>query len=340
MKVVIAQRDSTVRVVDLPAPGLTRGCALVKVTHAALTLPEEAEQIRRADSLIPAGQDGVPLGAAVSGVIETVGEGVRRVRPGFRVAAFGFPYVYHASQLVVPENLLVELPKKVNHEEGAFAGQGAAAVNALRRSRLALGEVGVVLGADLPGLILAQVLRAAGVVTVVADVGEFRLGKAKSLNLPHVVDAGDADGIKRAVESASDGYGADAVFVPRPRDSQAVAFAASLLGQGGRLVLGAGSESVAIPAVLARRHAELVLAEGTGPGQGDRAYEAHGAEYPRNILRWTQRENMACFCSLLAERKVQVSPLITDRMAMDRAPVLYDKIQRSVDGVYAGVLTI
>jgi hypothetical protein len=96
--------------------------------------------IRQVRRYLQPGEDGIPLGYSCSGTIEKVGEAVRNLREGFRVACYGAPYVYHAEMLSVPRNLAVELPKKVNHEEGAFTGIGAIAMHAFRRPKWASGK--------------------------------------------------------------------------------------------------------------------------------------------------------------------------------------------------------
>jgi threonine dehydrogenase-like Zn-dependent dehydrogenase len=52
------------------------------------------------------------------------------------------------------------------------------------------------------------------------------------------------------------------------------------------------------------------------------------------------RENMVYFMTLLAERKVQISPLIAERAPLERAPALYDKVRRTPDALFGAVLTL
>ncbi len=339
MKVIIAHRSGSVHAVDLPEPNVARGCVAIKVTHSALQLPEEFDIIRAAPHM--AGKDdGVPLGSGVSGVIDAVGAEVRRLRVGLRIAAFGTPYVYHSERLVVPENLVVEIPKKVNHEEGAFVGQGAIAVNMFRAARLSLGETALVFGAELQGVLLAQVLRAAGVVPILLDASEHRLSKARNIGIPHAMRPDQAEEVLRLVDSLTEGHGADAAFLTRAGDGRALRAAAELVRGGGRIVSGARLAGSELPASLEDRRVELVTEGDPGPGRRDPAYERQGIEYPRHLVRWSERANMDCFCGLLNERKVQISPLITDRVPIERAASLYEKLARGGDALAAAVLTV
>lgn len=340
MKVVIADRTGNPRVVQLPEPRVTRGCVAIRVSHCAVNIPREMAVIRDAASFLDPGEDGRPLGSGVSGIIDEVGEGVKSLRGGLRVAAFGPPYVYHAERLVVPENLVVEIPKKVNHEEGAFCGLGAVALHQLRSSGLQLGDTAVVLGCELAGVLLAQVLRSAGVTPILVDSSEHRLNRARNLGLPHAIGPGESDALLRLVESITGGEGVDAVFLTERGDRAALTAAAALLRIQGTVVVAAELDQLDLPSLALERRLRVLTALEPGPGRHDPGFEFHGFEYPRPLVPWNERRNMACFAQLLAERKVQLSPLVTDRTPLERAPMVYEKIVRSPDSVMAALMTV
>lgn len=339
MKVVIASRTGQPRVVDLPEPKSGRNFVTVRVSHSAVILPDELDQLALAAKLVRKGEDGIPLGRSASGTIIDVGSGVRTLKSGIRVAVAGAPYVYHGAQLVVPENLVVELSKKINHEEGSFAGLGATALHLVRTARVQLGETVLVVGADMLGLFAAQMVRAAGATPILVDESDFRLGRIHPLGVTNAFQPGDANLLKTA-ESLTGGQGVDAALLTRAGDAAGFALATKLIREGGVVVLGArlGGE---IPLDAVReKMIEVRSVFGGGPGVGDRDYELHGSGFPRSLVRWTERDNMACFCDLLADRKVQVSPLVTDRIPLERAPTLYEKAGRNRDAVLGVVFTI
>ncbi len=338
MKVVIAHRTRQARVVDLPEPQGGRNFVTVRVSHSAMVLPNELQQIESAESHIRVGEDGFPLGSCASGTIIAVGEGVTSLKSGLRVAVSGAPYVYHGSQLVVPENLAVELPKKVNHEEGAFAGIGAKSMHLLRVAGVQLGETVLVFGADLLGIIAAQLIRAAGATPILVDESEFRLNKGSALGLPHAFERKDPDFLK-TVNQLTDAHGADAALLTRGGDRLAFAMAEELLRDGGVMVLGTPLGGEVSLDRIREKQIRVRPGVGGGAGTGDRDFEIAGAGYPRELIRWTERDNMACFCQLLADRKVQISPLVTDRIPIDRAPVAYEKAARGRDSSFGVVLT-
>src|SRR5581483_3972785 len=69
---------------------------------------------------------------------------------------------------------------------------------------------------------------------------------------------------------------------------------------------------------------EVRLSRSYGPGRYDRDYEERGIDYPIGYVRWTERRNMAAFVDLLARGQLQVEDLISKRVLVDDAAVIYD----------------
>lgn len=322
MKVVIAHRDGDIRVVDLPEPIAGPGDVLLRVSHSALWLPEETDLLARVDAHLQPGEDGVPLGAMASGIVERVGEGVDGLKAGLRVAAFGRPFVYHGRFLRVPADRVIELPKKVNHEEGAFAGQGAAAVHAVRTAGAAMGSAIAVFGAGMLGILAAQAARAAGAGVLLADHFEARLTRARNVGVALACPL-DGKALVKEVDTLTNGQGLDGAVLTADAAESASRLALHLLRPGGRLV-------VASP--HARLHTDLVVekelevfgAMGAGPSAGS---------------RWTVRANAEVFLALLSERKVQIASLVADRYPLERAAALYDKLLNAQPPAIGAVLT-
>ncbi len=302
----------------------------MRVSHSAVTLPDELEQIAAAPQSLPEGEDGHPLGSCASGTVLSIGPMVSTLKAGVRVAVTGRPFVYHAGMLVVPEQLVVELPKKVNQEEGAFTGIGAHALNLFRSAGMQLGETALIFGADLLGFLIAQIARSAGVIPILVEASDFRLKKAATLGIPHNLQP-DPELVIRTVDTETDGLGADAAFITRPDDIQSFNAAAKLLRPGGTIVLCAEMyQPVRLDEVTAKG-LHITTAKDAAPLD---------STSPGREIRWTHRDNMGCFCQLLAERRVQVSPLVTDRSPIDRAPTAYEKARRNPDGAIGMVFTI
>jgi NADPH:quinone reductase-like Zn-dependent oxidoreductase len=339
MKVVIAHRTGQAKIVELPEPNGARNYITVRVSHSAVVLPDELAAIEQAPRTLKKGEDGMPLGSCASGTIMSVGEGVKTLKTGLRVAVTGRPYVYHASQLVVPEFYAVELPKKVNHEEGSFVGLGAIALNMIRIGDIRVGETVLIHGADLIGLLAVQLVKVAGAIPILVDESEFRLNKAKAVGALHVYTPG-SDDLLRAVDTLTQGVGVDCALLGLQNDIAGWKMSVKLLREAGVLVLGPSfGEAVSLSSAR-EKSLDIRSAMGAGAGFGDKGYALHGTGYSRSLARWTVRDNMRCFCQFLAERKVQISPLLTDRMPLERATTTYDKAARGRDAVLAAVLSV
>jgi threonine dehydrogenase-like Zn-dependent dehydrogenase len=339
MKAVIAMRSGSPRVVELPEPPVGEGTVRVRVSHSALSLPEEFEFLRTIAGRLKPGEDGLPMGCMCSGILEEVGPGVRNLKEGLRVAAYGAPYVYHAGRLSVPATLVVELPKKVNHEEGAFAGVGAVAMNLFRAAEVTLGESLLVFGAGMTGILLAQIARAAGVSPVITDAHENRLAKARNVGIPHT-PRDEVAGLVTEVTEVSGGLGADAAVLTLDAPADAFERATQLLRPGGRVVVCSRQWERCSTELLLEKELVLRAVVSAGPGRHDPTYERLGVRYPVSLVRWTVRDNMQVFLNLLADRRVQITPLITERLPLERAEVAYDKIARSQNGIIGAVFSV
>jgi len=75
-----------------------------------------------------------------------------------------------------------------------------------------------------------------------------------------------------------------------------------------------------------------------GPGRYDPAYEEAGQDYPIGYVRWTEGRNLEAFVELLADRQVDVQPLITHRYPIDQAPQAYELITGKTAAPFLGVL--
>jgi len=117
-----------------------------------------------------------------------------------------------AEFVAVPARILYRLPDGLSFEKAAMVEAVSVAVHAVRRTPLADGASAVVIGAGMIGLLVVQVLRAAGCRRVIAvDLDGERLELAQRLGATaslRVGTQGPADEVRRLC----DGRGADAVF--------------------------------------------------------------------------------------------------------------------------------
>jgi len=83
----------------------------------------------------------VPLGYSCSGRVVSIGEGVTLFKPGDLVACAGANKATHSELVVVPENLVVHVPKECSMKDASSVAVGAIAMQAVRRSEVAFGGI-------------------------------------------------------------------------------------------------------------------------------------------------------------------------------------------------------
>ncbi len=204
----------------------------------------------------------VVLGHEASGVVEAVGPGVGRVRPGQPVlinpiiacgacdsCARGLGHLCRdagllgreldgslAEHVVLPERYLYPLPGHLSPEAAALVETLATVHHAQRRVGVAPGEAVVVLGLGASGLLHAQLARRAGADPVIAvSRSAWKLELAGRTAAHHVVKA-DGPAAGGEVGRLTGGRGAD-VVVDTTGHPAVLGAAVEMLRPGGRLLL-------------------------------------------------------------------------------------------------------
>jgi threonine dehydrogenase-like Zn-dependent dehydrogenase len=268
----------------------------------------------------PAVPGGIALGYSAAGVVREVGEGVRDIVPGMRVACSGSQCAHHAQVIAVPRHLVAPLPDGLSLRQGAFVTLGSIAVEALRKSDCRFGETVVVYGLGLLGLLAAQIAKAAGLRVVGFDINPRALALARELGVPDVHDPRES-AADEAVRRGTGGFGADAVLLTAVNESsEPFNHALNLCRQRG-VVVCVGVFGMTIDRDrLAANDVSIRQAIAYGPGRYDPSYEEDGVDYPIGLVRWTENRNMAYFLDLLAEGRVAVLPLAPEPIPIAEAP--------------------
>lgn len=328
MRVVVCAERGAVRVETRPRPEPGPGELVLRLRCAGLC-GTDLFKLRHATAA-----PGSVLGHEVVGMVEALGEGPGRDQLGFEpgdrvvvphhVACGVCDLCRRGSETLCPlfrENLLVPggfsehilvreravrlatfgLPPHVPDEAAVFLEPAACVLRGIRQSRLdempaALPEVAAIVGGGSMGLLHLLVLRAVrpGLRVAISDPLEERLEHARELGADAAVPPGYA---RDAVDSLSDGFGADVAF-DTAGGPEALAAALGLVRPGGTVVLFA--------------HA----------GEGERAgfdlnafFKSEGkliATYSSSLAE--QRE----VHRLMAARRLDPSPLVTHRLPLSR----------------------
>jgi predicted dehydrogenase/threonine dehydrogenase-like Zn-dependent dehydrogenase len=356
-------RDGRIEVVEVPVPELTPDTVLVDVRASLLSTGTERAKVETArKSLVgkararpdevrkvveKAKRDGIretveavrlrldqpsSLGYSTAGVAMAVGARVRGIAAGDHVACGGADHAVHAEVDRVPANLCVRLPEGLTFEAGAFATVGAIALHGVRQAGVSIGEQVAVIGLGLVGQLAGQVLRAAGCRVLGVDLSSELVAKA--------LETGAADEGWQRDAVPGNATGCDAVLITAAtQSSDPIVLAAQLSRDRGRVVV-VGDVGLDVPrTAFYEKELDLRLSRSYGPGRYDREYEERGLDYPIGYVRWTERRNMEAFLQLVATGRIDVAPLVSERLPLERAAEAYDEIVSADQSPLGIVLT-
>jgi len=272
-------------------------------------------------------EGGKPTGYSISGIVVGVGEGVRDFEVGMHVAAAGAGLANHAEFVDVPVNLVMKMPAGLDFERASTVTLGGIAMQGVRRAELTLGEVCVVQGAGILGLLAQQLLQAAGIRTIVLDLDEHRLNIARELGAEYALNPTKEDIVKK-VEAITDGHGADAVlFTAATSSSEPLSTAFKMSKKKGRVVLVGVSGMEIKRGDIYKKELDFLVSTSYGPGRYDAKYEEKGLDYPFSYVRWTENRNMAEYLRLVNADKINLTPLINATYPIDKAEEAFENLK-------------
>ncbi|MDP0499796.1 MAG: NAD(P)-dependent alcohol dehydrogenase [Verrucomicrobiota bacterium JB022] len=258
------------------------------------------------------------LGHEAAGIVDEVGAEVTHLQPGDRVCMepgipnpqgkatrlgmynldpdvrfWATPPVHGCLRptVVHPAAFTFKMADHLSFGEGAMVEPLAVGIHAVNKAHIQPGDVGVVLGAGPIGILTALSALAGGCSRLfITDLQEAKLTLAASLGPITPVNPA-RDDLTQLVRDATEGWGADVVFdaVGHPRT---VAQALDVAAPGGRVVL-IGMPGAPVPFdIVAAQVKELRI----------ESIFRYAHVFPRAL-------------ALLASRRIDVRPLITDTYA-------------------------
>ena len=243
MKAVVYRGKGELRVEDVPVPEPGPGEMLVRVDACGIC-PTDLKKIERGLLTGPR-----IFGHEIAGTVAALGAGTRAFREGERVvvhhhvpcgacfycerelyaqcpgykrngttagfepAGGGYAEYLLALDWIVARGT-IPIPDGVLAEEAAFVEPVNTCLKAVRKAAVAKGESVLVVGQGPIGLLLMQIVRAAGAKVIVSDGFEGRLALARALGAPVALDA--AVDVVREVLALTAGRGADCALLAAP----------------------------------------------------------------------------------------------------------------------------
>lgn len=220
----------------------------------------------------------------------------------------------YAEYVVVPHRILYRLPDGVSFAHGAMVEPVSIAVHAASLVPIRLDDTAVVVGSGMIGLILIQVLRAAGCGRIFAvDLDPYRLERARELGADVGLRPGEDD-VEAEIRRLTDGRGADLAFEV-VGISPTVNLAVQSLKKGGSLALvGNLSPRVELPLqMVVTRQLTLV---GSAASCG---------EYP------------ACL-NLIARRQIDLDAIISAIAPLSEGAAWFDRLYRGEEKLLKVIL--
>ncbi len=274
------------------------------------------------------------LGYSSAGTILKTGPGLHGFRAGDRVACGGGGCAVHAEFAAVPQNLMVRIPDGIDFEQAAFTTVGAVALQGFRLANVQVGSRVAVIGLGLLGLLTVGIAKAAGCEVLGIDLDPKRVELAKQIGAQAVVIRSQA---ADAAESFSRGRGVDAVLICAAAESNDPITLAGEIARDKAKVVAVGAVGLEIPRpTYYEKELELIVSRSYGPGRYDPEFEEKARDYPIGYVRWTETRNMEAFLDLLAEGRLDVSPLITHRIPIEEGQKAYELI--TSEEAYLGIL--
>ncbi len=274
------------------------------------------------------------LGYSSAGTIIQVGPGLRGFHQGTRVACAGGGHAVHAEFSVIPQNLMVTIPDPVSFDQAAFATLGAIAMQGFRLADCQVGSRIAVIGLGLLGMLTTGIASAAGCQVLGIELDPEKISISRQMGVHTAVLRDEAI---EAADVFSQGRGVDAVLICADTNSNDPIQLAGQIARDRARVVAVGAVGLEIPRKpYYEKELELIVSRSYGPGRYDPDYEQKGQDYPISYVRWTAARNMESFLDLIAQRKIDLTPLITHRIPIKEGTHAYELL--TGEEAYLGVL--
>lgn len=323
-------KQGKVQAEEVAAPVVSPGCVLVQVVSSCISVGTEMSGVQASGkSLIRRALEqpekvavalrmvkdrglsytvqkikghfdaGQPTGYSAAGVVLGVGEGVTDLRVGQNVAAAGAGYANHAQFIDVPRNLVCPMPEGLDFQSAGTVTLGSISLQGVRRAQPQLGEIVVVVGTGILGLLCMQMLKASGARVIAVDLDPQRLEIAKKLGAELALNARSSN-LLETIANHTEGKLADCVlFCAATNESSTLSQAFSMLRRKGRMVMvGVWGNELKREDIYAKE-LDFCISCSYGPGRYDPTYEEQGLDYPYAYVRWTENRNMQEYLRLL-----------------------------------------
>ncbi|MFV1850430.1 MAG: bi-domain-containing oxidoreductase [Thalassospira sp.] len=249
----------------------------------------------------------LPMGYCAVGIVEATGETAGDFVAGQRVAIAGMGQANHAEWNTVSRNLACPVPDGVTDRQAAFTTLYALALHAVRQGGTAIGDRVAIVGAGLVGQLVAEIARISGAIVTVIEPDDFRR-EAATGNGAHA-------GFATTAEVSANSFDAVYLCAAAKGDHDLINDAAKLCRDRATIICVGDVAIRAERPALFEKELTLKQVRSYGPGRYDPNYEELGQDYPIGYVRWSIKRNMEAALALMADGRLDPSPLITSEIA-------------------------
>lgn len=346
--------------IEVPKPKVSPGSVLIKVVNSCISSGTEISSVRGSSkglirrALDQPGnvkkafgmlkKDGIantlsnikdkldmpiPRGYSIAGMALAIGDGVRDIQPGDKVAAAGGGYALHAEFVDVPKNLVMPMPDRLDYPSASTVALGGIAMQAVRRANVKIGEFTVVYGTGIIGLLAVQMLKLSGARVIAIDLDKNRLQIALDFGVEAVFCPSDPDYI-RSIMHYTGGKGTDiTVFCASTDNPQALSDAFAICRKKGRVVMVGKWGKELNRGDIYSKEIDFLISTSYGPGRYDSDYEERGIDYPYAYIRWSEKRNMEEYLRLLNNHDIKLKPLINAVYDISQVEEAFDSLNKS-----------
>lgn len=341
---------------DVPLPNNPKGNLLIQTTYSLVSLgtekmlinfgkssllskakqqPEKVKQVidkiktdgikSTIETVLNKLDEPIPLGYSNVGVVVEVGENVEGFKIGDRVVSNGS----HSEYVSIPKNLCAKVPDSVDDKDAVFTVIASIGLQGIRLLKPSFGEVVVVYGMGLIGILTAQILKNSGCIVVGVDIDSSKLELAKQHGIK-VFNPNKDGQLEFFINDLTSFNGADGVIITASsKSNEIISESAKITKKRGKVVL-IGVVGLDINrSDFYEKEITFQVSCSYGPGRYDPIYEDKGIDYPYGYVRWTENRNFQAILSALNNKVLEVQHLISQIEKIEDYDKIYNDITKS-----------
>lgn len=255
------------------------------------------------------------------GIIIKKGADIKEYEVGDRVLCFFAGG--HRSHSIAKAANLCKVPKDVDPRDAALVIIGGFGLEGARRTRLEIGESGLVMGCGILGMFAVQCLKLMGGCPVIAiDFNKQRLEIAKQLGADYIFTP-DEENLREKVLAVTGGRGIDAA-VEVTGSAKALSQALTLMAKRGRISLSGCTRVSDVPIDFY----QFVHRPGVQLLGCHTSVRPSSDSFPGC---WTAHDDHRTLLDLIAAGRLRVAPIISETVSPENAVEVYDRLAKDAN---------